>query len=813
MELREPRSFVLAVAMAMVLMVSGGSAFAGQTVSDEAWNNGLCDLAVVFETQQAIATIGAMDWESFEISGETYLAVANYYNDSSYNVDSRIYKWNGTSFVEIQAVATNGAHDWESFEIGGETYLAVANYYNGSTRNINSEIYKWNGTSFVEFQAVPTNGAMDWESFEISGETYLAVANYYNDSSYNVDSRIYKWNGTSFVEIQAVATNGAHDWESFEIDGETYLAVANQYNGSIYNINSRIYKWDGTAFVEFQAIATLGALDWESFEIGGETYLAVANYRNDSTCIINSRIYQAIKCTKVSGMIYNETWTQECSPYFVEGDILAAGLTIEPGVMVKFLGNYVFEVAGVLTATGTGQDPIIFTSADTNKNGWQGIFFHQSTPGSELVYCTIEDSINRGIRFDNTEPTIENCTINNNGASGSGGGIYIDLTTSAGTIVLKDCAITGNNSSGYGGGIRADLGDGTLILDDCMITGNTSSSHGGGISANTETGSLNLTDCEISDNHSNPAHAGGNYVGGGIHAGMGENGALSLSNCRISGNTCYSYNTSWGGSATCRGGGIFCNGNINIANCRIENNSTHARSVGKRTEYAYGYGGGIYHYSGVLTAVNCIVAENSTSASSAEYCYAYGGGIHVYGGTADLENCTVVNNTNHGLRREGGTVTAINSIFFDNSVAQISGTVTATYSCVEDSWEGEGNIFQNPILGSCLQLMPFVSPCIDKGDPDPQYNDVCFPPSLGAVQNDMGAYGGPGACQWETCNGDFDSDLDIDGSDLSVFAANFGRTDCSGYCEGDFDENGDVDRSDLAVFAADFGRTDCPFHE
>ena len=29
-------------------------------------------------------------------------------------------------------------------------------------------------------------------------------------------------------------------------------------------------------------------------------------------------------------------------------------------------------------------------------------------------------------------------------------------------------------------------------------------------------------------------------------------------------------------------------------------------------------------------------------------------------------------------------------------------------------------------------------------------------------------------------------------------------------CEGDFDYDGDVDGSDLAIFAADFGRTDCP---
>jgi len=62
----------------------------------------------------------------------------------------------------------------------------------------------------------------------------------------------------------------------------------------------------------------------------------------------------------------------------------------------------------------------------------------------------------------------------------------------------------------------------------------------------------------------------------------------------------------------------------------------------------------------------------------------------------------------------------------------------------------------------------------------------------------------------ELCEGDFDGDDDVDGSDLAVFAADFGRTDCSGDCEGDFDTDGDVDGSDLATFAADFGRTDCP---
>ena len=62
------------------------------------------------------------------------------------------------------------------------------------------------------------------------------------------------------------------------------------------------------------------------------------------------------------------------------------------------------------------------------------------------------------------------------------------------------------------------------------------------------------------------------------------------------------------------------------------------------------------------------------------------------------------------------------------------------------------------------------------------------------------------------CEGNFDDDGDVDGSDLATFAADFGRTDCASgpLCEGDFDNDDDVDGSDLAIFAADFGRTDCP---
>ncbi len=62
------------------------------------------------------------------------------------------------------------------------------------------------------------------------------------------------------------------------------------------------------------------------------------------------------------------------------------------------------------------------------------------------------------------------------------------------------------------------------------------------------------------------------------------------------------------------------------------------------------------------------------------------------------------------------------------------------------------------------------------------------------------------------CDGsDLDNDGDVDGSDLRIFSADFGRTNCSSgpICEGDFDNDNDVDGSDLRIFSFHFGKTNC----
>ncbi len=314
-----------------------------------------------FEEFQAIPTISGHDFEHFSINGEQFLAVANYRDDSlNSEVDSRIYKWNGLSFVEIQTIPTTGARDLESFQIDGKTYLAVANMESNSTNNVNSKIYKWNGSAFTEFQAIPTNGANGWEAFTLNGENYIAVANYHNGSTHIVDSKIYKWNGTQFVEFQSILTNSGRDWEYFEIDTDKYLAIANLYDGSTTGVNSIVYKWNGSNFELFQSIPTIGAIDWEYFSVAGEHYLAVANHQNDSTYDVDSKIY------KWNGSSFEEFQT------------------------ISTQGAWhweSFKISGVTYLSGSNYRSGLLSSADMNVNTkiyrWSGTQFKeiQTIPG------------------------------------------------------------------------------------------------------------------------------------------------------------------------------------------------------------------------------------------------------------------------------------------------------------------------------------------------------------------------------------------------------------------------------------------------
>ena len=76
-------------------------------------------------------------------------------------------------FYQHQGITTDNPQDVEYFEIAGNSYLAAANQHNNITSNVDSKIYRWNDTSFVEIQSIPTHWATDWEYFSIGTDHFL----------------------------------------------------------------------------------------------------------------------------------------------------------------------------------------------------------------------------------------------------------------------------------------------------------------------------------------------------------------------------------------------------------------------------------------------------------------------------------------------------------------------------------------------------------------------------------------------------------------------------------------------------------------
>jgi len=147
--------------------------------------------------------------------------------------------------------------------------------------------------------------------------------------------------------------------------------------------------------------------------------------------------------THISGTISSSTiWTTSGSPYLIVGNSLVQNgtvLTISPGVVVKFVGQYSMQISGTIIARGTHDSLIVFTSSQVSPapGDWGDIEFNSSSQpatfnspsgdyisGCILEYCSISyagayngDAIN----ITHGSPFISNCAIQWT----KGSGIYL----------------------------------------------------------------------------------------------------------------------------------------------------------------------------------------------------------------------------------------------------------------------------------------------------------------------------------------------------------------------------------------------------
>ena len=388
--------------------------------------------------------------------------------------------------------------------------------------------------------------------------------------------------------------------------------------------------------------------------------------------------------------------------------------------------------------------------------------YHQFTTLALAVYYvpddypTIQNAINARVSYDeivvrpgtyyeNINFQGKEITVRSEGGpavtviDGGGPGSVVAFTSGEeSAALLQGFTITNGDSDWEGGGIWFENFSSPTV-DDCIITNNNSDLYGaGGIFCNES--SPTITNCIISNNTCD-------FGRGGIF--LTWYSSPTIANCTISSNI----------GTDGHGAGIYCYyySAPTITNCIITGNR------------ATGYGGGIYcHFCAAPTIANCTISDNFAES---------GGGIYCKGCSAP----TIVNSIVWGNAATAGP----GEIYVDSD-----STIGITYSDIKGGWSG-GNINSNPaFLVAGDYHLSAGSCCIDagtsEGAPDTDFEGDARPQGVGY---DIGA--DEYLLPLLPCEGDFDYDGDVDGSDLAVFVA--GGTGIT-----------------LEQFAGDFGRTVCP---
>jgi uncharacterized repeat protein (TIGR01451 family) len=168
--------------------------------------------------------------------------------------------------------------------------------------------------------------------------------------------------------------------------GATYNSLMEQieWSGTVSGNSSVSITFQvqlGSGISECTPISSSATIDHPSVGTIQRTATAVAG---TSTCF--------------SGYINeNTTWTQAESPYIIVGDVTVSQevtLTVEPGVEVRFNGNYELVTRGILSAVGSTAAPITFTRHG-DSGTWQGIRDAQdpSQPPQVLDHVVVEYAV------------------------------------------------------------------------------------------------------------------------------------------------------------------------------------------------------------------------------------------------------------------------------------------------------------------------------------------------------------------------------------------------------------------------------------
>ena len=432
----------------------------------------------------------------------------------------------------------------------------------------------------------------------------------------------------------------------------------------------------------------------------------------------------------VLGEIPNGTiWSIVDSPINVVGDLNIVELTIEPGVEIRVTGDYEIKVSGVISSLGNEESPVLFKPSDDNTTGWRGLYFEDTIPGSVFRWTQIKGANSSGVHIVRSNPSFDHVTFQGNRAT-------------------------------YGGAIRAEISGDNLRITNSLFVDNFASTAGGAIYTVGPTGPdgavLEVTESVFRQNNVGTTNdTMSNTSGGAIHI----EGNSVITGSTFTENEARAYTIYALGGRYTRGGAVYiAQGRSEIKATTFMGNACRMGAHSQTPDASRAYGGAVYLASGELLLSNDLLVNNKLVASrNPDY---RGGGVFIADGDCNIINSTLMLNDIHAVYRNGGLVEILNSILFfnNNSGEQVSGSVLATYSAIQNGFSGEGNISFNPIFNGLFAILP-TSPAIDAGNPGTEFDDL-FPPGQGSARNDLGYTGGPATQHWNNPVCYLDADRD-----------------------------------------------------
>ena len=353
-----------------------------------------------------------------------------------------------------------------------------------------------------------------------------------------------------------------------------------------------------------------------------------------------------------------------------------------------------------ITGDGCGDTGTVIqglTIRDGRASYGAGVYLDTCSP--TFIDCVITGNIctvdGGGVYGLNSSPTFENCTISSNtagpdGTLGWGGGVY--LRGSGIGLTMSGCTIDNNTARNSGGGILFDDNEsveysGDITITDCIFSGNTGQSGpGGGGGVYIENATSTITGSTFTGNST------GNH-GGGLHL---LNSDCTMESCDFNDNT-----------SAQDGGGLFAEGtSLTLQGCTFDSNRaldsygyggailstesslsiTHTDFLGNIAKFA---GGAIHQWStgGSATYTTCTFDGNIAGLDSSDNVVAGDGGAVRLGGTTStlFDDCTFTNNTAHD--RGGGLLVTIT----DSSLAELRNcSITGNTSLGADGAYGGG---------------------------------------------------------------------------------------------------------------------------